>query len=316
MLDWYSRAGASGGQIGFSLLPPSGIGMVTRRIEEARARIADGSYTTLLFQAGELQQQLSGLRPYETCADLRMRLQKFAEQVDGTARGDDAYARQTGAVRRAFRSRLDGTLQPYCVVLPRDFDRSRRYPLMVYLHGSASTETEVIGLGVTNGGFIELGPLGRGRSNCFSTREAQVDIAEAIDDVIANYPVDTTRIVLSGFSMGGYGVYRTFYENPKRFRALAVFAGGPASDCPGIEGPDFMQKKYLKPFVNVPIFVYHGQADRNVPFARTAELVRRLKAAGARVDFRPDEGSGHGSAPGAATMAEYYRWLGSVVKGS
>ena len=35
-----------------------------------------------------------------------------------------------------------------------------------------------------------------------------------------NYSLDTTRIVLSGFSMGGYGVYRTFWESPEMFEAL------------------------------------------------------------------------------------------------
>ena len=60
---------------------------------------------------------------------------------------------------------------------------------------------------------------------CFD--HAQEDVAESIDAVREDYPIDDANIILSGFSMGGYGVYRTFFETPKKFIAAAVFAGFP-----------------------------------------------------------------------------------------
>lgn len=41
-------------------------------------------------------------------------------------------------------AKLDDVLQPYVVLVPKDYDPSREYPLLVFLHGSASTETDIL----------------------------------------------------------------------------------------------------------------------------------------------------------------------------
>ena len=57
--------------------------------------------------------------------------------------------------------------------------------------------------------------------------ESQTDIAEAIADVIENYPVDESRIVLAGFSMGGLRRPSDVLRDTRKFRALVVFSGDP-----------------------------------------------------------------------------------------
>jgi dienelactone hydrolase len=68
---------------------------------------------------------------------------------------------------------------------------------------------------------------GRGTSNCFTDDGAETDVREAIEDVIKNYPVNASEIILAGFSMGGYGAYRIYYEYPAMFKGIAVFPGHP-----------------------------------------------------------------------------------------
>ena len=52
-------------------------------------------------------------------------------------------------------------------------------------------------------------------------------MTEVLADVAAHYPVDPERVYLSGFSMGGYGIYRTFSEDPMRYGGLIVLSGVP-----------------------------------------------------------------------------------------
>jgi predicted esterase len=203
-------------------------------------------------------------------------------------------------------------LQPYVVWIPEDLDPQRTYPLLVFLHGSASTERNIVGgRSIIPDGFIALGPKGRGPSNAWSWDHAQEDVAESMAAVIENYPVDETRIVLSGFSMGGYGVYRTYYETPEKFRALVVLSGAPNIANRWSETgdfPDFNEARYLRSFEGVPIFVFHGRQDRNVSFDATASLVEKLRAVGADVEFHVEDDKGH-SFPNAETFAALHEWL-------
>ena len=59
--------------------------------------------------------------------------------------------------------------------------------------------------------------------------------------------------------MGGYGVYRTFWETPEKFRALAVFSGG-VSFGRGSEKLDFLAED-LSVFKDMPVNAVLDTAD-------------------------------------------------------
>jgi predicted esterase len=203
-------------------------------------------------------------------------------------------------------------LQPYCVNIPESFDPERRYPLIVYLHGSASDETNLTGMlpALPTEEVIALGPRGRGPSNCWTAENAQEDIAEAINAVRASYPIDDSRIILAGFSMGGYGVLRTHLQTPGKFSALAIFSGGPdiGPRWLGAGHPDFRDPANLAAFRDMPIFIFHGRQDRNVPFSATEDFVGKLRAAGADVEFVIDPDRGH-ERPGEEGIRSFRHWL-------
>jgi predicted esterase len=246
---------------------------------------------------------------------VRFALEDLTTALAIAGQGGDPVAARKGIQRRAYRSALDGTLQPYEIKTPADLDTAKRRPLFVYLHGSGEDERGQLARGLAGPEFVAVAPRGRGTSNAFSADHAQDDIREAIADAIANYPVDESRVVLAGFSMGGYGVYRTFWENPKRYRALAVFSGDPsiATRFLGAGHPDFLDPKYLETFRGIPVFVFHGGKDRNCPIENTRKLVAMLQKAGARVEFHCEEEKGH-EAASAETMAAFRNWLVAVVQ--
>ncbi len=310
----YVRGDDSARASGLTILPRSDIAALEKRLSAAESRLSPGSAATIRFLLGETRTSLDSMYAYETAAKEQLSLVRLEDAVAQAEAGRDVFASRTGFFRRAFRSKVDGTLQPYAVRIPDGFDRraGKKYPLIVYLHGSASDETNLAGVDYLGGGeFIEVAPRGRGPSNAYTRDHAQEDIEEAVEAVIGSYPIDTARIVLTGFSMGGYGVYRTFYEHPERYRALAVFSGAPDLGSRYFEGeghPSFLEERNLVKFKGVPVFIFHGREDRNCPYAVTEELVKKLERAGAVVEFVTEPGAGH-QRPGPDTLRRYHAWL-------
>jgi dipeptidyl aminopeptidase/acylaminoacyl peptidase len=238
--------------------------------------------------------------------------------MESMGQGIDPFEGRTGYIRKAYRSERDNTLQPYVVYLPPHFDKNKKYPLFVFLHGAEETEKSLIGTdSLLPGEFILLGPFGRGTTNGFAIVQAQEDIAEAMAAVKEDYPIDDSNIILSGVSMGGYGVYRTFFETPRKFKAVAVFSGLPfLATIPysgGKPTPNFLDEKNLTVFKNLPMFIYHGEKDQNAPFNLTQELAEKLKKTGARVEFITDPDRGHGDLS-RENWAKFSRWVENVIK--
>ncbi len=320
----YSRGDDSGRAGGLTVLPAAAADAIDARLDRVAPKLAPGSVTTLRFMREETTAALAALKPYETASKERMSLVGMDEMVTQAEAGRDALAERTGCFRRAFRSAVDGTLQPYAVRVPAGYDpkAGKKYPLIVYLHGSASDETNLAGVDyLSEGDCIEAAPRGRGPSNGYARDHAQEDIEEVIAAVAASYPIDRSRIVLTGFSMGGYGVYRTQYEHPERYRGLAVFSGLPVLDDVFYEGDtsaarvDFRDGSALAKFKGMPMFVFHGRQDRNCPFAATVDFVGKLEKAGARVELVTEDCAGH-QRPGPETIARYHEWLRKVLRGS
>jgi dipeptidyl aminopeptidase/acylaminoacyl peptidase len=317
LVKWRSRTNGSEGEFGLTVLPQFDAATIRRKLNSEAISIRQSSLTTLEFKLEEVVEQIASTKPYETCLRPRFRLTRLQNEIDEAMTGKDPYSERTGFVRKAYRSDVDSTLQPYMVWIPEDFDPEATYPLLVYLHGSASTEYNLSGSRkMIPEGFIALAPRGRGTSNCYTFDHAQEDIAEAMASVIDDYPIDTTRIILAGFSMGGYGVYRTFYETPEKFRALAIFSGHPDIAnfwYPGNDYPDFTGTEMLKLFRDVPMFVFHGEGDRNAPYEITERVVTELKRLGSKVEFHPEADKGHEEASDQ-TYEAYYDWVRRVLR--
>jgi predicted esterase len=310
----YVRGDDSTRASGLTVLPRADIAALEKRLAAVEPRLSPGSATTIRFLLGETRASLDSMHAYETAAKEQLSLARLGDAIARAEGGADVFASRTGFFRRAYRSKVDGTLQPYAVRVPNGFDprAGKKYPLIVYLHGSASDETNLAGVDYLGGGeFIEMAPRGRGPSNAYTRDHAQEDIDEAVEAVIRSYPVDAERIVLTGFSMGGYGVYRTFYEHPGRYKALAVFSGAPdlaGRYFPGEGHPSFLDERNLVKFRDIPIFIFHGREDRNCPYAVTEELVKKLERAGATVEFVTEPGAGH-QRPGPETLRRFREWL-------
>ena len=158
------------------------------------------------------------------------------ERLQAIKQGQHPWTVRHGKVALGYRSIVDGSVQPYGVVVPKLYAGTRPIRLDVVLHGS----TRPVGLselrflsrfdegdGETSSAaddpYIELHPLGR-VENCYRW-SGETDVFEAIEDVCRRYKIDRTRIVLRGMSMGASGTWHLGLKHPDRFIALGPYCG-------------------------------------------------------------------------------------------
>jgi hypothetical protein len=132
-----------------------------------------------------------------------------------------------------FRSSIDGSVQPYGLVLPADVDAADARPrrLDVWLHGRDEQVSEAMFLArrlamvgeCAPPDTIVLHPYGR-YSNAFKFA-GEADVLEAIEHVKTLFPIDDTRIVIRGFSMGGAGCWQFAVHFPGMWLAATPGAG-------------------------------------------------------------------------------------------
>ncbi|MFO0890400.1 MAG: prolyl oligopeptidase family serine peptidase [Isosphaeraceae bacterium] len=174
-----------------------------------------------------------------TAADrdlLRRALVRCGERLAALEGSGPRWVSRTGKVVRGFTSKLDGSVQPYGVVVPRGYDPSRPLRLDVVLHGSSKpagmSELRFVGRfdegdgaasEASDAGFLELHPLGRVENGY--RWGGETDVFEAIEAACRAYNVDRDRIVLRGMSMGASGTWHLGLKHPDRFVALGPYCG-------------------------------------------------------------------------------------------
>lgn len=173
------------------------------------------------------------------------------ERAEQLAAGQSPWTAATGLVVRGYVSKIDGSVQPYGLVVPENFEPkgAAKWRLDIWFHGRGETLSELnfIRDRTTNPGTftppdtIVLHPYGR-YCNAFKFA-GEVDVLEALDSVRKRYRIEDDRISVRGFSMGGAAAWHFAVHYPWRW-----FAANPGAGFS--ETPDFLrtfQKEELKP---------------------------------------------------------------------
>ncbi len=197
---------------------------------------------------------------------------------------DPFWLRQPGLVVRGFRSRIDGSVQPYGLEVPDsyDFDHPKSTRLDLWFHGRGEKVNEVSfiqqrtnGKGkVTPKDTIVLHPYARfSNANKFA---GEIDCLEALEHVSNFYRIDEDRILVRGFSMGGAACWQFAVHYADRWAAASPGAG--FSETPDFlktfQGetlnPSWWEKKLWRWYdctdvainlSNLPTIAYSGEVD-------------------------------------------------------
>lgn len=219
-----------------------------------------------------------------------------------------------------YLSTIDGSVQPYGLVLPATplVTANKPYRLDVWLHGRGDTSTEVPFLlerldklgQYSPADVVVLHPFGR-HCNAFKFA-GERDVYEAIDHVQTCLPVDSQRISIRGFSMGGAGAWHLAAHDPGRWFAANPGAGfvdtiqyqGWTTEFPydpGHWGRPLMAWYDVAPWVdnlvNTRVVAYSGEVDKQRASAElmmaAAKASPVLQAAGFQMEHVVGKGMGH-----------------------
>jgi predicted peptidase len=223
---------------------------------------------------------------------------------------------------------------PYRLLLPKDYHPNKKYPLVLFLHGSGErgndNEKQLV-----HGAKLFLQDSVRenypaivvfpqcSEKSYWSNVNITYDsvskkriwafpingepsmamrlLMQLVKELPEQYQLDNNRLYVGGLSMGGMGTFELVRRLPKTFAAAFPICGGanPAT-----------AKKLKKPHW----WIFHGLADDVVPPELSKAMADALVNAGATIRLNLYPGVNHNSWDRAFAEPELMRWLFSKRK--
>ncbi len=273
-----------------------------QRAEKLNAEAKTGSaFLTVLYVAG-LYHLVDSSGVDSKFVNFRKEFDSANGMLDALEHGNDPVQQGHGDMHLAYRSKVDGTLQPYRLYIPSKYDGKKDIPLVIALHGMGGDEntlfeayrSNVLQQSAEQFGYLVVCPKGRETTSMY-TGTAEQDVMDVLADVRRQFRVDGKRIYLMGHSMGGYGTWSIAMNHPDVFAALAPVSGG--GDPAGLEK-----------IRRIPEFVVHGSADTVVPVKNSRDMVDAAKKLGIEIQYKEIAGGDH---PGAfvPNVADIFAWF-------
>ncbi|MEP6741622.1 MAG: prolyl oligopeptidase family serine peptidase [bacterium] len=217
---------------------------------------------------------------------------------------------------RSYHNRISETLL-YRLFVPKNYDRHKKYPLVLYLHGGGGSGTDNLKqIEGGNGYLIDLftGPETQKEHACFvvapqsprqegwieydsitPTRQLRL-VFELIVELQKTYPIDGRSLYVAGQSMGGFGTFAMVAEHPHLFAAAVSVCGG---------GDETKANR----FTHTLVWAFHGERDAAVNVERSRKMTAAINNAGGRARYTEYAGEGHLIWSKVVKEPELLRWL-------
>jgi len=237
-----------------------------------------------------------------------------------------AQTYQPGPQDMTFFSSVDESNQPYAIYIPENFDESKEYPLVVFLHGALSNHRlglrRVFGQGNIQGpdfgtqgfvppqtdleatrfypelksvDYIVAAPFARGTAGYQGIPEQ--DVFDMLADIKSKFSIDEDRMYLTGLSMGGGGTLWIGLTRPDMWAAIAPV-------CPAAPGGlDNLAANAL----NIPVHLFVG--DRDGLMAAADDWNERFESNGVDVEYMIYPGIAHNSWEYAYEDGFIFEWF-------
>ena len=216
----------------------------------------------------------------------------------------------------------------YRIRTPENLDPRKKYPLLVFLHGSGgrgNDNEQQLWDANSIGAFAKQKIFSKHESFIFAPQVPENErwvstnwntnnyslisisstmrlMFEALDSITeTNQNIDTSRIYLLGFSMGGWGVWDAISRRPNYFAAAVPICGG----------GDPNQALNLK---NVNIWAWHGKDDNVIDVKKSQNMVKALENNKGKIAYTEIEGREHDSWLDVWNSAQLWNWLYSQRK--
>lgn len=184
-----------------------------------------------------------------------------------------------------------------------DADPNKKWPLLVFLHGAGERGNNLDQLKLH--GPPKLIAAGKKFDAIVISPQVPLKniwnphaVKALIDEVTRTERVDTSRIYLTGLSMGGFGTWDTALAYPDTFAAIAPICGG--------AGVGFVMADRIK---DLPCWIFHGDQDGAVSVEFSTKMHGALKKAGSEAKLTIYPGVGHDSWTRTYDNPEFWDWL-------
>ncbi len=231
----------------------------------------------------------------------RKLLKQGLERAGQLRAGKPAWLAATGLVVRGYASKLDGSVQPFGLVVPAAFQSGgkKQWRLDLWFHGRNEKLSELNFLADrlrSPGDFAPTNAIVLHTYSRFCNGQklaGEVDVFEALEAARRTYLIDMDRLVVRGFSLGGAACWQIAAHYPGLWVAAAPGAG--FSETPEFLkvfqnekiAPTWFEQKlwhqynatdYALNFFNLPVVAYSGELDAQKQAADI--MAKALKAEG------------------------------------
>jgi len=232
-----------------------------------------------------------------------------------------------GLREEGYYSAVDDSFQPFRSYIPERGRLRKPAPLIVYLHGYSpgyhihawpGLPPSLIAFAAKHG-FYLVAPFGR--SNTDFQGIGEQDTLRAIAEMKKRYRIDEDRVILTGHSMGGMGVWTIGAHYPHLFAGLyACAARGDYHFWQNVkreEQPPYKRTlidaefgySLLPNLAQLPILIVHGGDDLIVPTREGRHMADALRAVNSRAIYREYKGANHHIIDDSFKDKVVQRWL-------
>lgn len=203
----------------------------------------------------------------------------------------------------------------YLVYLPQEYnlDETKNWPLIIFLHGASLRGTDLEK--IKKFGIPKL--IDEGKEFDFVVISPQCPMYQdwstdnwflpTYRDIRNRYRIDTTRVYLTGLSLGGEGTWYISQQHPDVFAAIAPVCGR-TSQIKSI-------KKDIEKIGTLPAWIFHGAVDKVYPVEESDIIYDLLKDVNPDIRYTRYPGLGHGATHDTTYKnVELYEWFLSHKK--
>jgi len=224
---------------------------------------------------------------------------------------------------------LKGDTLPLRILYPKDFDKTKKYPLVLFLHGRgesgndnekqlihgsemfldpnfrSNTQAVVVFPQCGSDSYwanVKINTSDKGKRNFNFQKTGKPTTAMklllAYIEELEDLPyLDDSRFYVGGLSMGGMGTYELLRREPKTFAAAFAICGG--DNVANV-------RKYAN---KLPLWLFHGLKDDVVLSEYTINIANELKRLGADYKLNLYPNANHNSWNPAFAEPDFLSWL-------
>ena len=215
-------------------------------------------------------------------------------------------------VKRSYESKVfttsGGKKYEYWFYTPKHSKREK-LPLLIYFHGDGGRKSMKDVNSYAYPSFISSGmdfPFYMVAPHVDSTDDFGTDARmektyELIKYIMANYDVDTTRIIVSGGSSGARGAYRMASKYKNLFSCMVIGSG-------------ITYQLYEEGLTHLPIWFFHGEKDGAISYKDMERHVNKINELGGNAKITIIKGGGHDITETVLKRDDLINWMVSQKK--